>query len=149
MKEIMIELRITRWHTLTALVALGTIGLSQHICAQQVTTAGQKGVEVLTRGPLHEAFAETITFDPDPGIVAPKAPPEPIDELTPDQRPAGTNVAWIPGYWGWDDERNDYLWVSGIWRASAARSPVGAWILGPVPTRFSMDFRILGRCGRQ
>jgi hypothetical protein len=71
-------LRITRWCTLTALVALGTtIGLNQHVAAQQA--AGQDGVEVLTRGPVHEAFAETITFDPEPGIVAPKAPPEPIE----------------------------------------------------------------------
>ena len=34
----------------------------------------------------------------------------------PDQRPAGDNVAWIPGYWGWDEDQNDFLWISGIWR---------------------------------
>ena len=28
----------------------------------------------------------------------------------------GDNVVWIPGYWSWDDSRNDFLWVSGIWR---------------------------------
>ena len=71
---------------------------------------------MLTRGPVHEAFAETVTFDPVPGIVVPKAPPAAIEELPPDQRPEGANVAWIPGYWGWDDERSDFLWVSGIWR---------------------------------
>ena len=73
-------------------------------------------MEVLTRGPVHEAFAETVTFDPEPGIVVPKAPPEAIEELPPEQRPEGDNVAWIPGYWAWDDERSDFLWVSGIWR---------------------------------
>ncbi len=26
---------------------------------------------MLTRGPVHEAFAETISFDPEPGIVVP------------------------------------------------------------------------------
>ena len=57
-------------------------------------------MEVLTRGPVHEAFAETITFDPEPGIVVPKAPPEPIEEVAPDQRPAGANVTWIPGLLG-------------------------------------------------
>ena len=31
---------------------------------------------MLTRGPVHEAFAETVTFDPEPGIVVPKAPPD-------------------------------------------------------------------------
>jgi hypothetical protein len=28
----------------------------------------------------------------------------------------GDNVTWIPGYWAWDDERSDFLWVSGVWR---------------------------------
>ena len=84
-------------------------------------------VQVLTRGPVHEAFAETVTFDPEPGIVIPKAPPAAIEELPPDQKPEGANVAWIPGYWGWDDERNDFLWVSGIWRALP---PGRQWVPG-------------------
>jgi hypothetical protein len=110
--------RITRWFTFTALVPLVTIGLSQYSsAARQASAAGQDGVEVLTRGPVHEAFAETITFNPQPGIVAPKAPPAAIEEVPPLQRPEGKNVSWIPGYWGWDDERNDFLWISGIWRA--------------------------------
>jgi hypothetical protein len=82
---------------------------------------------VLTRGPVHEAFAETVTFDPEPGIVVPKAPPAAIEELPPDQRPEGANVAWIPGYWGWDDERSDFLWVSGVWRALP---PARQWVPG-------------------
>lgn len=73
-------------------------------------------VQVLTRGPVHEAFAETISFDPDPGIVVQNEPPEAIEEVAPEQRPEGENVAWIPGYLAWDDEREDFLWVSGIWR---------------------------------
>jgi hypothetical protein len=118
--------RITRWCMLTALVALGTtIGFSQYVAAQQA--AVQDGVEVLTRGPVHEAFAETITFDPEPGIVAPKSPPDPIEEVSPDQRPEGANVTWIPGYWAWDDERSDFLWVSGIWRSLP---PGRQWVPG-------------------
>lgn len=85
------------------------------------------GVEVLTRGPVHEAFAETVMFDPEPGIVVPKAPPAAIEELPPDVRPEGNNVAWIPGYWAWDDERTDFLWVSGIWRALP---PGRQWVPG-------------------
>ena len=99
-----------------------------------IRTAGpadvEEGVQVLTRGPVHEAFAETVTFDPEPGIVVPKAPPAAIEELPPDQKPEGANVAWIPGYWGWDDERSDFLWVSGVWRSPAARPPMGARVLG-------------------
>ena len=90
-------------------------------------TEEENGVEVLTRGPVHEAFAETVTFDPEPGIVTPKAPPAAIEELPPEQRPEGANVAWIPGYWAWDDERADFLWVSGIWRALP---PGRQWVPG-------------------
>ena len=129
-------IRITKWCMATALVALGTtIGLNQHIAAQppqppqrpNAPAAVQDGVEVLTRGPVHEAFAETITFDPEPGIVAPQAPPADIEEVPPQQRPEGKNLAWIPGYWAWDDERNDFLWLSGIWRALP---PGRQWVPG-------------------
>jgi hypothetical protein len=129
----------TKWCTVTASVAVGTtIGLTQHIAAQQLQppeqpqrptalAAVQDGVEVLTRGPVHEAFAQTITFDPEPGIVAPQAPPADIEEVPPQQRPEGKNLAWIPGYWAWDDERNDFLWLSGIWRALP---PGRQWVPG-------------------
>ena len=85
------------------------------------------GGEVLTRGPLHEAFAEPVIFNPAAGPVVPKAPPGPIEELPPDQRPEGDNVEWMPGYWQWDDERQDYLWVSGIWRVMP---PGRQWVPG-------------------
>jgi len=101
-----------------ALAALGAnFGLHEAIAAQPGQAGVQAGVQVLTRGPVHEAFAEMVTFDPEPGIVVPKAPPAAIEELPPDQKPEGAHVAWVPGYWGWDDERSDFLWVSGIWRA--------------------------------
>jgi hypothetical protein len=84
-------------------------------------------VEILTRGPLHEAFASTFSFDPAPGMVAPQEPPEAIEELPPEQKPEGNNVTWIPGYFAWDDERNDFVWVSGIWRALP---PGRQWVSG-------------------
>ena len=90
-------------------------------------TGADDGIEVLTRGPVHEAFAETVTFDPEPGVVVPKAAPDAIEELPPEQKPEGANVAWIPGYWAWDDERSDFLWVSGIWRALP---PGRQWVPG-------------------
>ena len=31
-------------------------------------------------------------------------------------KPEGDSAVWIPGYWNWDDERKDFLWVSGVWR---------------------------------
>src|SRR5258706_11576690 len=65
------------------------------------------GVEVLARGPVHEAYAEPADHRPQPSPVLAKQPPDPIDELPPDQKPDGPNVQWIPGYWAWDEERSD------------------------------------------
>lgn len=112
-----------------ALVAIGTgLGLSSAQTVQPPPRPdGEEGVQVLTRGPVHEAFAETVTFDPEPGIVVRMAPPNPIEEMPPDQRPEGVNVTWIPGYTAWDDERNDYLWVSGVWRSPP---PGRQWMSG-------------------
>lgn len=73
-------------------------------------------VEYLTRGPLHEAFAEPYSADVDPSPFISAEPPASIDELPPEHRPEGKNVHWISGYWAWDEEREDFLWVSGVWR---------------------------------
>src|SRR5262249_16867084 len=43
-------------------------------------------------------------------------PPAPVEELPPAQKPEGENVQWIPGYWAWDQDRDDFIWVSGVWR---------------------------------
>ena len=74
------------------------------------------GYEILTRGPVHEAFASTVNLDPEPGMVIDTAPPGAIEELPPEQRLEGDNVVWIPGYWAWDEEQGSFLWVSGVWR---------------------------------
>ncbi len=34
---------------------------------------------------------------------------------------------WIPGYWFWDEDRDDYVWVSGVWRRSP---PDRRWVPG-------------------
>lgn len=83
--------------------------------------------EVLMRGPIHEAFASPVDLSLSKGAVIAKEPPEPIEELAPDQKPAGDNVVWISGYWAFDDERDEFFWISGIWRAV----PAGVqWIPG-------------------
>ena len=73
--------------------------------------------EVLTRGPVNEAFAQPVNLEEESGFIAPKAPPEDIDEVPPAERPVGAQFAWVPGYWAWDTDRNDYIWVSGCWRS--------------------------------
>src|SRR5207245_8318390 len=84
-----------------------------------------QGVDVQARGPVHEAFA-TPTAEPLATTPIPRKPPAPIEELPPDEKPEG-EVAWIGGYWAWDDERRDFLWVSGCWRA---QPPGRQWIAG-------------------
>ncbi|HEX4589311.1 MAG TPA: hypothetical protein VH120_05245, partial [Gemmataceae bacterium] len=84
-------------------------------------------VEVLTRGPVHEAYANAVSSQPAPGLLAPKQPPEAIEELPPAEKPEGDNVQWIPGYWAWDEDKQDYLWVSGFWRVPP---PDRTWVPG-------------------
>ena len=84
------------------------------------------GVEVLAKGPVHEGFAATAEA-PTASAVVTKQPPEPIEELPPDQKPAGDNVQWIPGYWHWDEEVSKYIWISGFWRQPP---PGRVWVAG-------------------
>ena len=85
-----------------------------------------EGIEVLARGPVHEAFATTTEPPREPPVV-PQQPPEPIEELPPDQKPDGENVQWLPGYWHWDDDANQFIWISGFWRAVP---PGRIWVPG-------------------
>ncbi|MFO0885462.1 MAG: hypothetical protein U0894_14955 [Pirellulales bacterium] len=78
--------------------------------------AANSNIQVLTRGPVHEAFATQYQMNAVAGAKIDKAPPMLIDEIAPNVKPAGANVTWIPGYWGWDVASNDFLWVSGTWR---------------------------------
>jgi WXXGXW repeat (2 copies) len=73
-------------------------------------------IEAFARGPVHQAFADVYELDPAPNVIVTVAPPAAVDELPPDQVPTGDNVQWIAGYWSWDEESKDYLWVSGVWR---------------------------------
>src|SRR5262245_16972582 len=87
----------------------------------------QTVVEVLTRGPVHEAFAEALVNQPQATPLLAKQPPPPVEELPSEQKPAGNSVQWIPGYWAWDDDRSDYIWVSGFWRTPP---PDRQWVPG-------------------
>ena len=88
---------------------------------------GDEEVEPLLRGPIHEAFAEPVQLDLAETPVVPKAPPAPIEEVAPEAKLDGKNAVWIPGYWAWDDEQQDYIWVSGVWR----NAPQGRhWVAG-------------------
>ncbi|MGL4555050.1 MAG: hypothetical protein ACRC33_28120, partial [Gemmataceae bacterium] len=83
--------------------------------------------EVQARGPVHEGYAMPAEGFSKAGPVAPKAPPEPIAETPPDEKPEGDAVIWMPGYWMWDEDRADFLWVSGFWRVAP---PGRKWVPG-------------------
>src|SRR3954452_18418812 len=104
-----------------SLVALGLVGW--------LTASGRAADDVEARPgvPVHEAYAEPSERAPKPTPVIPKEPPKPIEELPPDQKPEGDNVQWVPGYWQWDEDRADFLWVSGFWRNAP---PGRAWVPG-------------------
>jgi hypothetical protein len=101
--------------------------ISQTPTAPPAQAAPTEGVEVLARGPVHEAFAEVADVKIEPPPVVPKEPPKPIEEIPPDQKPDDPNVQWIPGYWAWDDDRSDFIWVSGVWRIPP---PGRQWVSG-------------------
>jgi len=85
------------------------------------------GSQVLSAGPVHEAFAKPVSMDPQAPIVVPQQPPENLQEMPPAERPAGADIVWVPGYWAWDADRNDFIWVSGCWRNAP---PNTYWVPG-------------------
>ena len=85
------------------------------------------GSEVLARGPVHEAFAKPVLLDPQAPIIVPKPPPANLEEVPPEEKPAGAAIVWVPGYWAWDADRDDFIWVSGCWRNAP---PNTYWVPG-------------------
>jgi hypothetical protein len=105
------------------------LGIAAFLVAIGFLTAqpADDGVEVQTRGPIHEAFAQPADQHPSPAPLVAKKPPDPIEEIPPDQKPEGDDVIWIPGYFAFDADRDDFLWISGIWRSEP---PDRQWIPG-------------------
>jgi hypothetical protein len=87
----------------------------------------QPGIEVDARGPVHEAFARPWQANTAPNEPVDKKPPNPIPEEPAAEKPAGKNVQWIPGYWQWDTDRKDFIWVTGLWRDMPANR---RWVMG-------------------
>lgn len=81
-------------------------------------------IQTIKSGSLHEAFALQECDDIVMRSFA-KQPPAPITEEVPYSE--SEDFIWIPGYWAWSEERQDYIWVSGVLR----RPPLGhKWIAG-------------------
>jgi hypothetical protein len=119
-RQFMITAVIATWF---AVGTIASVGRAQQEPPREAPARETEGVETLTRGPVHEAFAAPAAADPEPGEVVEKKPPEPIREEAPDYKPEG--AIWIPGYWDWDVATQDYLWISGLWRVPP---PAMRWV---------------------
>ncbi len=81
-------------------------------------------IRTVDEGPVHEAFVQPVTEFA--GLEAvDREPPPPITERI--AAPCDPAAQWIPGYWEWMTDRDDFVWVSGVWR----KAPPGRhWIAG-------------------
>jgi hypothetical protein len=100
-------------------LALGAMASAQELQLAPATGGDPQGVETLTQGPIHEAFANPTDLDATPGPIATRQPPPDIQEEPPEYMPEDS--AWIGGYWVWDDDRDDFIWVTGV----ARKTPPG------------------------
>ncbi len=105
--------------------------------------AASQDPQVLTRGPVHEAFASPVVHDPAPGPVVPKDPPAPIQEMPPDQKPAGSEYPVDSGLLGLGRlAQRLYLDQRHLARASSEQ-PVGPGLLEPGQQRTPVGARDL------
>jgi hypothetical protein len=147
------EIVVTSWLATLILTVLWVAGPSRRLLTAQQTaapttaagtspansnpTAGSAApalaspvdpnLQVLTQGPVHEAFGQPVLFNPAPNPVILNKPPAPVEEIPPGMKPAGNDVQWIPGYWSWDLTQQKFVWTSGIWRMIP---PGLAWVPG-------------------
>lgn len=67
----------------------------------------------VNKPPVHEAFISKFA-DVAPQEVLTRKPPEPKAE-TPPPKP-NDQAVWIAGYWHWLRDKQDYVWICGVWR---------------------------------
>jgi hypothetical protein len=112
--------RISLGKGIIALIVMSSLGgirlAAQGEMAVPPPVPQQELPEVLTRGPVHEAFAEPVDLQMQAPVTAPTHPPADIAEVPPTEKPEGDEYVWVPGYWAWDQERNEFVWVSACWR---------------------------------
>jgi hypothetical protein len=86
--------------------------------------------DVQSRGPVHEAFAQPGDLKLEAGIAVPMQPPAPIKEAPPEMRPDNESMQWVPGYWAWDADRQNFTWISGVYREPppGRRFVPGHWV---------------------
>ena len=105
--------RLNNWIAIS-MMALGLCGMvrgQDQPGATPPPIPAEEQPEVLTSGPMHEAYAEPVNLDHNEDtVVATKEPPANLDEQVPSQRPEGDRYVWVPGYWSWEPERAAFRW---------------------------------------
>lgn len=108
------SLNVYRYYLFATLFMLCSWGVDCH--AQMIKT--------YENGPVHEAVVTRVSGNTLLEAV-PEKPPEPINERIP--RQLDFQAEWIGGYWAWDTQEGQFVWVSGAWR----RPPPGhQWVTG-------------------
>src|SRR5215472_8980307 len=75
-----------------AMLTVGRMGALAQDVEQPPPIPGEElpaGSEVLTAGPVHEAFAKPVTMDAEEPILVPQQPPTNLQEVPPAEQPAG------------------------------------------------------------
>ena len=111
---------------------------------QPPPTPSEEQPEVLTRGPVHEAFAEPVDLNTQPSLVAPTQPPANITENPPAERPTGQQFVWVPGYWAWDSEQKRLYLGQRLLASRPAKQILGAGILVQNRPGLGVGSRFLG-----
>ncbi|MBA4369562.1 MAG: hypothetical protein C0403_18205, partial [Desulfobacterium sp.] len=67
------NLCLVRFAFIFAIAAAIGMGFGLHPALAEPEESDEEAeVQVLSYGPIHEAFAETVVYDPQPGAMAPK-----------------------------------------------------------------------------
>src|SRR5262245_6625485 len=117
-----------RWRPVLVCPLVFVSGLTPPVLfADEPAKPADTDIQIDARGPVHEAYAQPHQNNSGPNQPVDQKAPEPIPEEPAAEKPQGKNVQWIPGYWQWDNDRKDFIWVSGFWRDVP---PGRRWIMG-------------------
>jgi hypothetical protein len=78
---------------------------------------------------LHEALQSARERPEAARVHVRREPPASIVERPSGRRP-GARAQWVPGYWEWDAERNEFVWMGGMWQVAPPGSvwAPGRWV---------------------
>ncbi len=134
-----------RFRNIIAASSLAVLLLADSVVAQggDDVTLVSFDQEVLARGPIHEAFANPVTFNARVGVIVPKSPPDEIEELPPAERPeAIPSGSKAIGIGKMIPKTSSGSAVSGV---SLHRTSAGCQVIGNKSMTDSNGYQVSGR----